>query len=77
MPRFEAVLIKIENLDGSIIEQYWGIYDYKTKTLRPERYNSLSEADEEAKKLNIIDEKDELTKDTDYMTSNVSHPKNK
>ncbi|HAK8090282.1 TPA: hypothetical protein H2V91_000111 [Salmonella enterica] len=51
MPRFEAVLTKIENLDGSIIEQYWGIYDYKTKTLRPERYNSLSEADEEAKKI--------------------------
>lgn len=77
MSRFEAVLVKIENSDGFLIEQYWGIYDYETKNLRPEKYNSLSEAEEDARKLNIINEKDELTKDTDHVTSNVSHPKNK
>ncbi|ECC5184997.1 hypothetical protein CS238_05325 [Salmonella enterica] len=77
MPRFEAVLVKIKNSDGSLIEQYWGIYDYESKTLHPEKYNSLSEAEQEARKLSIIDESDELTKDTDHMISNVSLPKNK
>ncbi|MDN8553951.1 hypothetical protein QZP89_19290 [Citrobacter werkmanii] len=52
MSRYRAILIKLEELDGTVIEQKWAMYDSERRVSLPDHYNFPSDAEREATTLN-------------------------
>lgn len=41
MSRYRAVIVKTEELDGTIIEQKWAVYDSEKGIVLSDRYETL------------------------------------
>ncbi|MBN3160187.1 hypothetical protein [Pectobacterium brasiliense] len=52
MSRYRAIIVKLEELDGTVIEQKWTVYDSERGVIFTDRYDLPADAENEATALN-------------------------
>ncbi|ENA3445608.1 hypothetical protein ABGN35_000959 [Yersinia enterocolitica] len=76
MSRYRAVVVKLEEPDGTIIEKKWAVYDSESGVTLAKRYDLPVDAEKEAtalnKELKAADE--ELLENLKGFTDEPEHP---
>lgn len=52
MSRYRAIIIKLEELDGTVIEQKWAVYDSERRVTLPDHYDFPADAERDVAALN-------------------------
>ncbi|AVT59752.1 hypothetical protein ECA1651 [Pectobacterium atrosepticum SCRI1043] len=83
MSRYRAVIVKTEELDGTVIEQKWAVYDSEKGIVLSDRYDLPADAEKESTALNKEQEArestafEELLEDLKGLTDEPEHPSHK